>query len=68
MGTESLSLVIFKAEHLSFELTYGEVPENLYGLMNKGWIDESLFFFKLFNNNIPPAHRVFLLLDGHKTH
>ena len=36
MGTESLSLVIFKAEHLSFELTYGEVPENLYGLMNKG--------------------------------
>ena len=64
-------LFIFEGARLNYELTYGEVPGTLYGLSNKGWIDESLFFSwftELFIKNIPPARPVLLLLDGHSTH
>ena len=37
-------MVIFKGERLNHELTKGEVPGTLYGLLENGWIDHELFF------------------------
>ena len=64
-------MVIFQGARLNHELTQGEVHGTLYGVSDKGWIDQVLFFHWLndiFIKNIPPARPVLLMLDGHSTH
>ena len=64
-------MVIFQGARLNYELTIGEVPGTLYGLSEKGWIDQTLFFRwfnDVFTKHISPARPVLLMLDGHSTH
>ena len=37
-------MVIFQGARLNHALTEGEVPGTLYGVSDKGWIDQTLFF------------------------
>ena len=55
-GVALLAMVIFQGARLSHELTKGEVPGTMYGVSDKGWIDQTLFFNWLndvFIKNIP---------------
>ena len=64
-------MVIFQGTRLNYELTIGEVPGTLYGLSERGWIDQTLFFRwfnDIFTKYISPARPVLLMLDGHSTH
>ena len=47
------------------------MPNTLYGMSEKGWTDQELFFFwmtQLFVKHIPPTRPVMLLVDGHASH
>ena len=53
------------------EWSEGEVPNTLYGMSDKGWTDQELFFYwmtQLFVKYIPPTRPVMLLVDGHSWH
>ena len=54
-------MVNFEGKHLNPEWTKGEVPDTLYGMLEKGWKDMELFHYwmtSLFIPNIPPARPV----------
>ncbi len=64
-------MVIFEGQRLNPEWTTGEVPGTLYGMSERGWTDQELFFHwmsELFIPNIPPTRPVLLLVDGHSSH
>ena len=64
-------MVIFDRKTLNPDLTTGEVPGTIYGLSDKGWINQDLFlgwFYKHFLPLIPKRRPVLLLLDGHSSH
>ena len=64
-------MVIFKGKRLNSEWIKGEVPNVLYGMSERGWTDQELFFYwmtELFLVQIPPARPVMLLVDGHSSH
>ena len=70
-GTALPPMVIFDRKTLNSELTRGEIPETIYGLSNKGWINRHLFtgwFYKHFIALIPKKRPVLLLMDGHSSH
>ncbi len=64
-------MVIWDRKTLAPELADGEVPGTLYGLSNKGWMDQELFSM-WFNNHFlryaPCVRPILLLLDGHSSH
>ena len=53
------------------ELSKGEVPGTLYGMLHSGWMDSELFS-NLFSNNflkhVVPSRPLMLILDGHSSH
>ena len=64
-------MVIFEGQRLNPEWSKGEVPDTLYGMSEKGWTDQELFYYwltELFVKQIPPARPVMLLVDGHSSH
>lgn len=64
-------MVIWDRKTLSPELTVGEVPGTIYGLSDKGWVDQELFdiwFSNHFLRYAPPLRPLLLLLDGHSSH
>ena len=63
-------MVIFEGQRFNPEWSKDEVPDTLYGMSEKGWTDQEMFFFwmtELFVKHIPPAHPVLLLVDGHSS-
>ncbi|XP_065893476.1 uncharacterized protein [Dysidea avara] len=71
-GGHSLpSMVIWDKKVLSPELTNGEIPGTIYGLSDKGWIDQELFklwFHHHFLRYAPTVRPLLLLMDGHSSH
>jgi hypothetical protein len=70
-GSVILPMVIFEGKRLNSEWIKGEVPNTLYGMSERGWTDQELFFYwmtELFLEQIPPARPVMLLVDGHSSH
>ncbi|XP_019861816.1 PREDICTED: uncharacterized protein LOC109590340 isoform X7 [Amphimedon queenslandica] len=70
-GTALPPMVIFDRKTLNPELIRGEIPETMYGLSEKGWINQELFtgwFYKHFLALIPKKRPVLLLMDGHSSH
>jgi len=70
-GSTIPPMVIFDCKVLKPELTYGEVPETLYGLTSNGWSNSEMFdlwFHNHFLRYIPAVRPVLLLLDGHSSH
>lgn len=64
-------MVILDRKTLPPYFTIGEVPGTVYGLSNKGWIDQQLFdiwFCNHFLQYAPSARPLLLLLDGHSSH
>lgn len=64
-------MVIFEGQRFNPEWSRAEVPDTLYGMSEKGWTDQELFYYwltELFVKQIPPARPVILLLDGHSSH
>ena len=64
-------MVIFEGQKFNPEWSNDEVPDTLYGMSEKGWTDQEMFFFwmtELFVKHIPPARPVLLLVDGHSSH
>lgn len=64
-------LVIFRRKALNDALIEGEVPNTMYGLSNRGWIDAELFhdwFKHHFLLHAPQIRPLLLLLDGHSSH
>lgn len=64
-------MVIFDGQRLNPEWTSGEVPGTLFGMSDKGWTDQELFYYwmtKLFIPNISIARPVLLMVDGHSSH
>ena len=64
-------MVIWDRKNLKPELTEGELPQTIYGLSKKGWMDQELFerwFRQLFLRCAPAARPLALLLDGHSSH
>ena len=64
-------MVIFEGQRFNPEWSKGEVPDTLYGMSDKGWTDQELFYYwltELFVKQIPPARPVMLLVDGHSSH
>lgn len=64
-------MVIWDRKQLRPELTVGEVPGTVYGLANKGWMDQYLFeqwFKRHFLKYAPPVRPLLLLMDGHASH
>ena len=60
-------MVIWDRKTLPPELAVGEVPGTIYGLSDKGWIDQELFnmwFHMHFLRYAPPTRPVLLLMDG----
>ena len=69
-GTTLPPMVIFEGR-FNPEWSKGEVPNTLYGMSDKGWTDQELFFYwmtQLFVKYIPPTRPVMLLVDGHSLH
>ena len=63
-------MVIWDRKTHSPELTVGEVPGTIYGLSEKGWIDQELFevwFLNHFLRYASHARSLLLLLDGHSS-
>ena len=70
-GTTLPPMVIFDGQRFNPEWSKGEVPKTLYGMSDKGWTDQELFFYwmtQLFVKYIPPTRPVMLLVDGHSSH
>ncbi len=70
-GTTLPPMVIFDGQQFNPKWSKGEVPNTLYGMSEKGWTDQELFFFwmtQLFIKHIPPTCPVMLLVDGHSSH
>ena len=47
------------------------MPDTLYGMSEKGWTDQELFYYWLteqFIKHIPPTRPVIQLVDGHSSH
>ena len=47
------------------------MPNTLYGMSERGWTDQELFFnwmMELFLEQIPPIRPVMLLVDSHSSH
>ena len=64
-------MVIWDKKVLSPELTNGEIPGTIYGLSDKGWIDQELFklwFHHHFLWYAPTVRPLLLLMDGHSSH
>ena len=64
-------MVIWDRKTLSLELCEGEIPGTVYGLSDRGWIDQELFdmwFSNHFLRYAPGARPLLLLLDGHSSH
>ena len=64
-------LVNFRRKSLNGALIEGEVPETMYGLGGRGWIDSEIFhdWFKFhFLLHAPAVRPLLLLLDGHSSH
>ena len=64
-------MVIWDRKMLPPELAVGEVPGTIYGLWDKGWIDQQLFdmwFHMHFLRYAPPTRPLLLLMDGHSSH
>ena len=52
-------------------MTAGEVPSTVYGLSDKGWIDQELFSMWFQNHFLiyaPSTRPLLLLMDGHASH
>ena len=63
--------VIFAAMQVNYLWTKNEVPGTRFGVSDKGWIDEELFYQFLtehFMANVVSRRPILLLLDGHSTH
>lgn len=70
-GYQLPPMVIYDRKTLHADMVKGEIGGTLYGLSQKGWIDQELFrlWFKYhFLWYIPPERPVILLMDGHSTH
>ena len=64
-------MVIWDRKALPPELAVGEVPGTIYGLSEKGWMDQELFdmwFHMHFLRYAPLARPLLLLMDGHSSH
>lgn len=64
-------MVIWDRKSLPPELAVGEMPGTIYGLSQKGWIDQELFdmwFHMHFLRYAPPPRPILLLMDGHSSH
>ena len=40
-------MVIFEEKYLNYEWTIDEVPGTTYGMSEKGWTDQKLFYIRL---------------------
>jgi len=63
--------VIFEGQRFNSDWSKGEVPDTLYGMPERGWTDQELFFrwvTELFMKHILPARPVLLLVDSHSSH
>ena len=70
-GSTLPPMVIFDGQRFNPEWSKGEVPNTLYGMSDKGWTDQELFFYwmtQLFVKHIPPTRPIMLLVDGHSSH
>jgi hypothetical protein len=64
-------MVIFDTQKLNREWTKTELPGTIYGLSEKGWIDQELFKGWLtdhFSKHAVSARPLLLMLDGHSSH
>ena len=64
-------MVIWDRKTLQPHMTAGEVPSTVYGLSEKGWIDQELFsmwFQNHFLRYAPSTRPLLLLMDGHASH
>ena len=64
-------MVIWDRKTLALELCEGEVPGTVYGLSDRGWINQELFDIWFSNHFLcyaPSARPLLLLLDGHSSH
>ena len=63
--------IIFAAKQLNHSWTLNEVSGSRYGVSDKGWVDQELFFYWLkdhFLANAVFTRPLLLLLDGHSSH
>ena len=62
--------IIYAAKQLNYLWTQDEVSGTRYGVCDKGWVDQGLFYLWLKNNFLPNAvsRHPLLLLDGHSSH
>ena len=63
--------IIFSAKQLNILWTKGEVSGSRYGVSDKGWVDQELFYYWLkehFLENAVSQRPLLLLLDGHSSH
>ena len=70
-GSTLPPMVISDGQCVNPEWSKREVPNTHYGMSDKGWTDQELFFYcmtQLFVNHIPPAQPVMLLVDGYSLH
>ena len=64
-------MVICDRKSLPPEHAVGETPGTIYGLSQKGWIDQELFdawFHMHFLHYAPPPRPILLLMDMHSSH
>ena len=64
-------MVIWDRKMFPPELAVGEVPGTIYGLSDKGWIDQQFFdmwFHMHFLCYAPPTCPLLLLMDGNSSH
>ena len=63
--------IIFAAKQLNHSWTLNEVSGSRYGVSDKGWVDQELFYYWLkdyFLANAASRRPLLLLLDGHSSH
>ncbi|XP_047994772.1 uncharacterized protein LOC125232964 [Leguminivora glycinivorella] len=63
-------MVIFKGKGNYAELQDGAFSNSMTRMSPKGWVNADLFleWLKFFNENIPPARPVFLIMNSHASH
>ena len=60
--------IIFAAKQLNHSWTLNEVSGSRYGVSDKGWVDQELFYYDHFLANAVSRRLLLLLLDGHSSH
>ena len=64
-------MIVWARKTMTPNLAVGEVPGTVYGVSDKGWMDQHLFklwFERHFLRYAPAVRPLLLLLDGHSSH